>query len=60
MDKKEYFMCWREDFEDHSGWFTEADLRLKAQCIRLLESEDHGEATIYQIVRGVDMTGDFK
>lgn len=51
-------MEWREDFDDQWGWFSYKDLKKEIKRIKSLD-EDDGEASIYRIIKGEDVSDDF-
>lgn len=56
--EQKYFMEWREDFDDQWGWFSYKDLKKEIKRIKSLD-EDDGEASIYRIIKGEDVSDDF-
>lgn len=58
--KAEYFVMWREDYEDMDGWFTEVEALSLVNRIWALEAEgESGEPSVYRIIKGQDLTEDF-
>lgn len=57
--KQEFFMEWREDFDDQWGWFDEEGLKKEIKRIKKLIDEDDGEAAIHRIIKGKNVTADF-
>lgn len=58
-EKSEYYMQWREDFDDQWGWFTYEQLKKEIERIKKLEKDEDGEASIDKIIKGKDVGGDF-
>lgn len=58
-EKREYFMEWREDFDDQWGWFTKTDLLKEIKRIKALEEDDDGEASVGKIIKGKDVSDEF-
>ena len=56
---KEFYMEWREDFDDQYGWFDESELKEEIKRIKALEEDDDGEASVGKIIKGKDVTEDF-
>lgn len=56
----EYYIAWREDYEDFTGWFTKVDAAILVNRIWALEANgDSGEPTVYDIIKGHDATREF-
>lgn len=59
MEPTEYYVEWREDFDDHSGWFCKS--QVKDLIDRIIALQDDGEATIHTIIKGYQRhVDDFK
>ena len=54
-----FYMQWRESFDDQNGWFTESELKTEILRIEELIKEDDGEAMIYFVIEGKDVTDNF-
>jgi hypothetical protein len=55
-----YFMRWRESFDDQEGWFSLKELNKEIKRIEaLIDDNEAGEATIYCIIKGEDVTNQF-
>ncbi len=54
--KRNFYMTWREDFDDQWGWFTESELMEEIERIKKLSDDDDGEAAIRLIIRGQEIT----
>ena len=52
-----YYMHYRENFDDQFGWYTKE--QLEKEVIRIRSLADDGEACIYTIIIGRDITSDF-
>lgn len=64
MDKLEYFVMWREDYNDEEGWFTKDQAEALVNRIWTIEAEEQnggygGEPEIYFIIKGEDVTNQF-
>lgn len=58
--KREYYMKWREDFDDQQGWFTKKELETEIKRINeLILDEENGEASIEVIIKGEEVTSKF-
>lgn len=58
--REQYFMRWRENFDDQEGWFSFSELEKEVERIKKLVAEADGEATIYMIIYGQLVTEQFK
>lgn len=59
-EKREFFMEWREDFDDQWGWFTESELKKEIKRIKkLIDDDEDGEASISRIIKGKNVTVDY-
>lgn len=47
---REFYMTWREDFDDQEGWFTEEGLIAEIERIKALDED--GEAEVRTIIKG--------
>lgn len=55
-----YFVSWRENYEDYTGWFDHAGVT--ALIIRLRAEQEayyNGECCIYEIIQGRDVKSEF-
>lgn len=60
MKTKQFYMRWREDFDDQEGWFeTEKELIAEVLRIQMLADDGDGEACVMTIVKGKDVTDEF-
>lgn len=60
MKNEKYFMRWRESFDDQEGEFTLAQLKEEIKRIQvLIDDDEDGEACIYSIIEGTDVTQEF-
>lgn len=53
MEPTEYYVEWREDFDDHAGWFCKS--QVKELITKINDLKEDGEATIYKIIKGYEM-----
>lgn len=49
---EKYFVMWREDYDDHYGWFSEQGVKEIVRHIEGLDGESESE--IQTIIEGVD------
>lgn len=52
-------MEWRECFEEQWGEFNELELKRNIKRVQKLEREEEGEAMVYRIIKGTDVTDQF-
>lgn len=58
--KRDYYMKWRESFDDQEGFFTKKELEKEIKRINvLILDEEDGEASISLILKGTDVTKEF-
>ncbi len=54
---RNYYCTWRERFNDYEDWFNQSELLDHVKRIRALDGD--GEAEIYRVVQGKDVTVKF-
>lgn len=54
----DYFVIWREDFEEYHGFVSKR--YLDALITRIAELDGEGEAEITRIIQGQDVTETYK
>lgn len=60
MEPQEYFIRWRENFNDEEGWFTKDQAKELVRRIHDSKEEDiGGELDIYCVIKGQDVSGEF-
>jgi hypothetical protein len=60
MEQRDYFVLWREDWDDQEGWFTKAEAKELIDRIWQLEADgESGEPMILSVIQGRNALDDF-